>query len=51
MYATSQARIGEERDDEEEAQDHVGPELHVSNGPKAPRSIKASKTLFGPTVH
>ena len=29
MYGTSQARIGEEDDDEEEAEDHIGPELHV----------------------
>ena len=29
VYGTSQARIGEEDDDEEEAEDHIGPELHV----------------------
>ena len=28
MYGTRQARIGEEDEDEEEAEDHIGPELH-----------------------
>ena len=45
MYGTSQARIGEEDDDEEEAEDHIGPELHVIKRTEAAKDTSSAKFI------